>query len=287
MGVYLNLLLVVFLWGSANVAVKAALPDFPPAALVFWRHLVAALFLLGVLSFTGQFTLLEKREWPGILILGLFGVSLYQLCQTAGLVLTTAANSGWLGLMAPVFIVLFSTIFLKERLTWSKAAGIALAFAGALGLTLGGSSGFHRAAGAPLGDALILLAAVCWAVFTVLARRLATNRAPLVVTTYTFLVGVSLLVPTGPWIGGLRLSGLTVTGCLMMAYLALGCSAVAYLLWYRILGRMEASRAGTWLYLTPLVTSLLAVLIGEQLTAAGLGFGLVTLAGVWLVSRSR
>jgi drug/metabolite transporter (DMT)-like permease len=108
---YVYLLLVVFLWGSANVAVKAVLPDFNPAVLVFWRHLVAALVLLAALCGTRRFAWLRPHEWPAVFTLGFFGVFLYQMLQTTGLVLTTATNSGWIGSLAPVFIALFSFTF--------------------------------------------------------------------------------------------------------------------------------------------------------------------------------
>jgi len=286
-GVYICLLLVVFLWGSSNVAVKAALSEFNPAALVFWRHLTGAVVLLAVLCATRRFTWLKAREWPAVFALSFFGVFLYQMLQTTGLVLTTATNSGWLGLLAPVFIALFSFAFLGEQPTWAKVAGITLAFGGALGLTLGDLTSLRWSSESLLGDGLVLLAAVSWAAFSVLTRGLAINRPPLVVTTYTFLAGVLLLTPVAPWPTSLQLTGLSLRAWSILAYLAVGCSAVAYLLWYRILGRMEASRAGAWLYLTPVVTTLTAALIGEKLMPSSLGYGAVILSGVWLVNWSK
>jgi drug/metabolite transporter (DMT)-like permease len=139
--------------------------------------------------------------------------------------------------------------------------------------------------GAP-GDWLILASAPNWAVFSVLSRR-GLRRYPSAgmmfwVMTFGWLLS-GVLFLTGPGIADV--ARLSARGWMAVVFLGVFCSGLAYVFWYDALSRLPSSQVGTFLYIEPLVTVVIAAaMLGERLTLPTLAGGVAILVGVWMVS---
>lgn len=289
----MNLLKVAFAvvaWGASFVATKIALRELAPVALVWARFslgiIVLGLFVLG----RRQFRPIQKRDLAYFLLLGFLGITLHQWLQSNGLVTSQATTTGWIVATTPLFIAVLGRVFLRERIGPAGLAGIILATAGVLLVV---ARGDPRAIvvgrlGAP-GDALILISAVNWAVFSVLSRRGLKRHPAALMMFYVMLLGWALTTVLFALQSGFRaIPPLTGQGIGALLFLGFICSGVAYVFWYDALERLPASRVGAFLYLEPLVTvGVAAVLLGESVRIGTMAGGAIILLGIWLVNRGR
>ncbi len=136
------------------------------------------------------------------------------------------------------------------------------------------------------GDGLLLIAALCGALYAVLARRAFVRYSPLVVTSYTMVIGAILLMPAALGEGLVpavtHLSGQT---SLLLLYLGVPAGALAWAAFVFSLTRLTPTQAAVYINLNPLVATMLgAILLGERLTMLFLIGFVVVLAGVVLVN---
>src|SRR3970282_112376 len=125
------LLSAVVLWGWTFVATKILLAELGPVEILALRLVIGVPFLGGVLLVKrGPLRFGRADAWPLLLGGGIF--TLHVLVQVAGLVTTTATNTGWIISVSPLALAVLSFLFLRERIGWRGAAGIAVATAGIL-----------------------------------------------------------------------------------------------------------------------------------------------------------
>jgi drug/metabolite transporter (DMT)-like permease len=286
-GAYLAASGAAILWGASFLLTKVILTQLGPMATAGLRWGLAALALVAVswASAHGRERLrraLRDDKWTFI-GLGLVGVSLFYTLQNLALVYTTSIDVGLIMNGFPVLTAVLGVWLLGERLSQRAAAGVLVATIGVTLVSLGGLTEAQGAASARLvGDLLAVAATLFGAVYIVGGKRLVTTYDPLTVTALAGLFGALLLIPATAWEGvSLRLSAGV---WLALLGLALGSGAAANWLWWHAANRMPISRAGVFLYVTPLVSTILGVaVLGEPLTvatAAGAGF---VVGGVMLV----
>jgi len=283
-------LLAIVFWGISFVATKAVVGEISPFALILVRTTLGTAFLLVVLAVRRVPVLPPRSAWPTIALMGFVGVAFHQLLQAYALTLTSAVNTGWLIGLTPVWSALLAWLWLGERMSPLKIAGLALGFVGAAVVVTGGKiSGGLLALPSTRGDLLILLSTLNWALYSVLGRKTLLALGSTRATTGAFLAGLVLLAPTALVSGTVASLGhLSPSGWAAVLFLGVCCSGLGYLFWYRALETMEASRVGALLYLEPLVTLAAGVaLLGEHVGAATIAGGLLLLAGVALVQRAR
>ena len=183
----------------------------------------------------------------------------------------------------PVLTAVLGVWLLRENLARRAVLGVAVALIGVTLITLGGLAQADMAVRARLwGDLLAVLATLVGAIYIVGGKRALTSYDPLTVTTLAGLFGALMLIPVAAWEGfTLRLS---VGTWLALLGLALGSGAAANWLWWIAAQRLPISQAGAFLYITPVISTILGVVVlGEPLTvvtAAGAGF---VIGGVMLV----
>lgn len=286
---YFLLTLVAAFWGGSFVAAKVALRDFSPVNLVTVRFLLASLIFLPIIwRCHRRGERIERRDWPMVIFLSWLGVTFYFIIQYTGLSYTTASHSTLIITTNPLFTALFSWFLLRERLTPARGAGILTALTGVLWIVWprGGLSGWS--ARVFIGDLLILSNAICWALYSTLGRGITRKYSPLLVTSWIGVIGaVSLLpiaLPSGFPAQVVAAAPLTWA---MVVFLAALCSGAGYLIWYSAVARVGATRTAVFLYLEPVVAMLIAVpYLGESVTWSTLLGGALTVAGVYLTTRS-
>jgi drug/metabolite transporter (DMT)-like permease len=281
--------LAVVFWGVSFVATKAVVREISPATLIFSRAGLGTLLLLSLLALRRQPVWPPRDALGPLAAMGFVGVAFHQLLQAYALTMTSAASTGWLIGLIPLWSAILSAALLRERMGAMKVAGLLVGFAGAaLVVTRGESAARLLRLPSTRGDLLVLASTLNWAFYTVLGHATIRRLGPTRATAGAMLLGWLMLLPvflaTSGWGEYARLSA---TGWLALLFLGVACSGLGYLFWYGALERIEASRVAALLYAEPLVTLAAAVLLlGEPFgptTAVG---GLLVLGGVVLVQRA-
>jgi len=276
------MLLVVLFWGGNFTASKLAFATLPPLAFTAIRFLTATIL---VWALAGR---MERRQpldpgliWP-LVVLGLIGNTLYQVCFINGLARTSAINTSLILASMPTVVTVAAGAMGLERVTGRQRLALALATTGVVAVL--GARGLDLSAGDWQGDALILAGVGCWATYTLGLRKIAGRISALSVTAWTLLTGMPGLVIAG-WPSLMRVEWGAVTGVAWagLIYSTLLSLVAAYLLWSRGVQRLGAARAALYTCLTPVVATVVAMLVlGERPTAAHLVGGALIIGGVLL-----
>jgi drug/metabolite transporter (DMT)-like permease len=267
---------------SAYAAIGAALASYSPAPLALLRMLVASATLALYAAFSGM-RLPEVRDFPAVVLAGLFAFALYNVALNYGQVSASAGAASLIIASIPIFTALLAVAFLGERLDVLGWSGIAVGFLGMALITLGEGGGFGINAGA----LLVLLAAVSASVYFAFQKPYLEKYGALPFTAYAIWAGAFLLLPFLPdLIGEVRFAPPRAT--LAVVYLGIFPTIVAYATAAYVFSRLPASRAVTLEYLFPPVAIVIAYLwLGEIPTALSVAGGTVALFGVALVNRRK
>jgi drug/metabolite transporter (DMT)-like permease len=278
-GAVASLLVAMVIWGGTYVVTKVALPDIGPFTILLVRLVLGTAALLPFAWRRGFRPGLVLRKQ--FVLFGLTGMVLHLGFEIMGLRFTSASSAVLIIATVPVVTVAFSIVFLKERVTRRQLAGIGLSIVGVVLIT-----GARAPDGYPLswlGNLLVFAGVVTWGVFTVQGKRMAAGHSWLVSTTAATGAAVLLSLPLAA--AEIAIDGvprLTAGGVLAVVYLGVLAQAVAYGLWNLALQRVDASVAGPYVNLVPVVGVVLALGIGETMTVLQWIGGATVAVGVWL-----
>jgi drug/metabolite transporter (DMT)-like permease len=282
-----GLIAAMVLFWSANYSIgKIALREFPPLLAGGLRCALAAAFILPAYFLQREAPSWEMRDAPFLLYLGFFGVTLNQLFFVIGLSRTSAAHSALIMGMTPVFVLLFAGAIQQERLTAQKAAGMLIALGG-VAILNALPAGAEGARPTLLGDFFIALAAMAFALFTVMGKKISLRHSAVTVNTFGYVGGALALAPLTLWEArGFSFGRVSLAAWSSLVYMALFSSVISYVIYYHALGRITASRVSAFNYLQPIVATLLAVAaLGERVTLPVVAGGAVIFSGVYLTER--
>jgi drug/metabolite transporter (DMT)-like permease len=280
----------VVVWGASFVATKVALQEVSPVTVVWLRFAIGVLILGLAVAERGQFALPHRRDLVYFSLLGFLGITFHQWLQSTGLVTAQAITTAWIVATTPIFMALLGWLVLRERLSGIQVIGILLAALGVLLVVIKGDFSMLLTGGfASIGDFLIMLSAPNWAVFSILSRRgLQTHpavRMMFYVMGFGWLFTSLLFFSSG---GPAEISLLTWQGWSGVLFLGIFCSGLAYIFWYEALKVLPAGQTGSFLYIEPFVTVIVAdIVLDEPFVLTTFIGGLIILLGVWFVNRPR
>ncbi len=277
------------LWAVSFVATKVALRSTPALAVVALRLAISAACFAAWLGVVGWGRRRKARVWLELAGLSLLGTGLHYGIQTVGLQYTTAANASLYAITGPVTIALLGWALLGERLSRRKVAGIATAALGVLAV-LGGDTLARADLGRRvLGDLLVLVSIVLWGAFTVFGKRLTDELGALRTIAAVTIVGALWTAPAGWWAmaaRGISPADLPLAAWAAIAFLGVGCSFLATLLYFVGLELSESQKVGVYLYTIPPMTAAVSVaFLGERLTPGLVAGSALVFAGVALTER--
>lgn len=281
----LLLLLMVVIWGSNFTVLKVALVDLPPLAFNSLRLVIASLLFVIPLATRGAGPV-SRKDLLGMFALGVVGHFVYQLCFLGGIARTSVANSALIIGTSPISVALLTAATGHERVAARHWMGAALSVAG-IYLLVGHDAELSRET--LVGDLLILLANVCWAVYTVGARPLLTRHSALVVTGYSMTFGTVLYVLVGfPEFARQNWRAVHLSAWLALAFSSVLALNVAYLIWYTAVQRLGNIRTSMYSNIVPIVAMLVAVVgLGERVGPNKLVGAAAILSGVALTRVGR
>lgn len=283
---HLLALLSVAVWGTTFISTKVLLTAFQPVEILFFRFTIAFLALLVVCPRRMRAESVSRELT--FAAAGLCGVTLYFLLENIALTYTMASNVGVIISTAPFFTALLSRVFdrTEDRLGAGFFAGFVLAIAGIALISFNGS----RLQLSPKGDLLTVLAALAWACYSILTKRISRyGHSVLLTTRRIFFYGLIFVLPVLPTFNfSLDLGRFTGAKYLLnILYLGLGASAACFVTWNFAVKVLGAVKTSVYIYMTPVITTVTSVLIlGEPLTwLLALGTAL-TVAGLFLSELS-
>lgn len=282
----LYLILASSIWGGMYVVVKILVAVIPPLELVWMRYLIALVALVIIGLVTRQNWRIKRRHFGIIIAISIIGYVISIVTQETGTMLSTAQMGAILTSTTPAFMVLFASLILKERLTLKKAISVSLATIGVI--TIVGMDDINMSS--MLGGVSLIIAALTWALMSVLIKRLPSNYSQIVVTTYATLIAFVVLTPFVitklPQIDINDLINPTILGGLI--YLGVVSTSIAFLLWNRGLQMLNASSGGVFFFVQPVVGTLLGWLIlGETISITFWIGSVLILLGVLIVIKDR
>lgn len=230
----------------------------------------------------------EGLDWAGMrrnllplaamALLGIFG---FNIAFFYGLQTTSPINGALIMTLNPTITVVLTALVLGEAVTWRQLLGLALSMTGVVTVVTGGSwSALLRHAHFALGDGLILLGNLCWVAYSVIGKRSIRQLSALQTTTATTIMGglgIVVLAVSGHG-GALPLPA--VPGLASIAAMALFGTVLAYLWWNNGVRTIGPARTAVFFDLVPIFTMLIAIALGEQVSAAQWVGALLVITGV-------
>lgn len=262
------------IFGEIAVAIDLRLATLLPV-----RFGVATLVVAGLAVARDWRFPRTRREWGGTLALGVVYTAM-TLCFFVSLRYLTAGIATIVLYTYPTFVVALSAAFLGEAVTRRKLLALGLATAGVVLVVGAGTVGVH-----PVGVALALGAATCYAVYTTGSRSLSPSMAPRTLMIGILVGTTASMVVFGVLDGGIALPVGRDEWAVVLG-IAIVSTVVPHLLFYEGVSRLEASRVGVVSTAEPVVTVALgAALLGEPVTASVIAGGVFVIGGV-LVTQS-
>jgi drug/metabolite transporter (DMT)-like permease len=276
-----RLLLLAALWGGSFAFIRVAAPVVGPFWLAESRVAIAFSILLLLALSRGKVPALRER-WKDFAIIGVVNSAVpFALFCFAGQYIA-ASTAAILNATSPFFGALAAALWLKDPLPLSKVAGMALGLAGVVLLV-----GWRPEPMTGLALAAVfagLAASMCYGIASVYAKVRMSGVPSFSTALYSQLAAAIALAPTLPFA---PVQGqITATVVANMLALAIGSTAVAYLLYFKLIANLGPARALTVTFLIPLFGVLWGCLfLGESLTINMLVGGSLILGGTWLAMR--
>lgn len=271
------------IWGGMYVVSKVVLEVIPPFSLVTIRLILGALTLAIVLLGKG-FPKFSGQQMLQVLGVGLVGYGISLSLQFIGTKLSTAANGSLVTSATPAFVLLFAWMILGEKITGRRLLALFLATLGVIAVIDPRSAQLDP--GLFLGNLSLIGAAITWALYSVLVRRVTQSTDVLLFSLLAFLGGLPVTVPASAWELS-RLEVGTITPGVVGGILFLGIisTALAMVLWNTAFAMVSAGLASLTFFAQPVVGTLLGwFFLGEEITPLFLFGGM--LIGLGLVIAS-
>lgn len=277
---------VATVWATTFVCSKQLLECYTPMQVMFLRFLIAYLVLW---LLRPRPLLFQGREEGILLLLGMLGGTLYFWAENTALQHTLAANVSIIVAMAPILTSILAHFFTRdEKLNANVWAGFAVAMAGVVLVVFNGTFVLRLS---PLGDLLSLLAALSWAGYSVLIKRLSGRYDSILLARRVILYGIVTSLPLLLLRGELSLDLHPFSEPGMLAsllFLAVLGSAVCFAVWNIVIGRLGVVRANNYIYLQPFITIVAAyLLLGEPVSWMALAGAAFIIGGVVLSGRRK
>ena len=272
------------MWGSSYLFIKLAVDSFGTFTLISLRLLIGAAFLWVVLRFARTALPRDRRIYGHLLVMAVINITIPFALITWAEQSVDSALAAIINSTVPLFVLVIAPMFLPdEPIRVNGVIGLAIGF---MGVVLIVSPGLTSADGNPAGELALLGSSISYAIGNVYARRNVRGLAPLIpavfqVTFALIIVGVLALVLEQPWATATP----DAEAWFSIIWLGILGSGVAYLAYFRLLGRWGATRTSLVAYVLPVIGIGLGFLVlQEPIEVSLIGGTALIVLGVALVN---
>lgn len=280
---YIDLLLLAMLWGGSFLFMRLSVPEFGPMPMVEMRVAVAAAFLLPLLMrrHRGETFALLTHEWRGLAFVGITNSAIPFALFAYAMLSITSGFGAILNATAPLFGAVVAAVWLRERMSWPRVAGLLIGFCG-VALLVRGKPTFALG-GDTLAIAAALAASLSYGFSPSFIKRHLGHVPSLAIATGSQLVAAIVVLPIAiaTWPAGSP----SLVAWLAAIALGIGCTGLAYILYFRLIGNVGPTRAIAVTFLIPGLGMLYgALFLAEPVTLEMVAGCVVILLGTALAT---
>lgn len=272
----------IFFWASAFVGIKWALEGYSPVHLAIVRFIIASLALT-IVALAYKLDPLERKDFPQFFLLGLIGITCYNLLLNYGEQTASAGTASFIINTVPIITIWLAILFLKEQIPQKAHLGTVIGLLGIaiLCFTDNGIVSFN------FGTLSILIAAIAQSLFFVVQKPMLRVYSALSVICYSIWIGTFCLLPL-LFFYPFNWKTIPITNHLAVIYLGVFPGALGYLTWTFTLSKIPASQAASFLYLVPIVTIIIEFMVLQKVPSlATLLGGTTTILGIFIFNVIR
>jgi drug/metabolite transporter (DMT)-like permease len=256
--------LAALIWSGNFIIAREDYKIIDPVSLAFYRWITATIIILpfAIKKFKTEWPIVT-RSWHYLFWTSLTGISLFNTFVYIAGHYTTAINLALIGTTSsPVMSIIMARIFLKEKIGRMKLTGLFFCIAGILFLLSKGNFKNLLTLSFSIGDAWMLAAAFCFAVYNTLVRKRPASLSPVNFLFVSFLLGTILLLPFFLWeYYHVAVVNWNARLGISILYLGMGASVICFFIWNKAIGILGAGRTALFGNLIPVFSSLEAVII--------------------------
>jgi drug/metabolite transporter (DMT)-like permease len=283
--VLVALTLIQVFFGVHYLAGKIVLHEIPPRAWAVLRIAGSAALLVALVRLLGRRFPRAPRDLALLAVFSIFGVAINQVCFVEGLARTTSIHSAIINTLIPAWTLLFAVALGREGMTFRKGASLALSLLGVLLVIRPERASLSSETF--VGDLLTTANSISYSFFLVISKRTMHRVDALAATALMFVFGaLPIAAFGGRELLSLDLTAVTASAWFWGAFIVIFPTAAAYVLISWTLARAEASLVALFIYLQPVIATLLGITFaGEELTARTVAGALIIFGGVYLALR--
>jgi drug/metabolite transporter (DMT)-like permease len=271
------------IWGGMYVVSKSVMTVIPPYLLLTLRLLLGILTLYIVITITGGIRVTRQQFWQ-LFWVGFVGYGISVGLQFVGTNLSTASNGSLVTSATPAFVLIFAAILLGERITWRRLVALLVASLGVVAVI--DPRNAQLSSELFLGNLALVGAALTWALYSVLVRKVTRNMDVLPVSLIAFAGGLPVSIPLGIWETSTQGVGVLTPGVIAgVLFIGIISTALAMYLWNSAFAILDAGVASLTFFAQPVVGTVLgAIFLNETITPLFIIGGV--LIGVGLIISS-
>lgn len=279
---HITALVTILIWGTTFISTKILLTDFTPTEILFFRFFLGLFVLLIV--YPKRLKIKNIKQELYFAAAGLCGICLYYLLENIALTFTMASNVGVIISVAPFFTAILSQIFIKteEKLKVNFFIGFLIAMIGICLISFNGSKLELN----PVGDILAIVAALVWAIYSLLTRKISSFGYNTIQSTRRiFIYGIIFMIPTLFMFDVSFDFGRFAKPeyILNLLYLGIGASALCFVTWNYAVKVLGAVKTSVYIYMVPVITVVTSVIVlKEEITWMAMIGTAMALAGLFL-----
>ena len=276
------MVMAIFLWASAFVAIRAGLRVYSPEGLALLRYLIASACMAVIYYRLPQKSLLRIRDVVALLSIGGVGIGIYNLTLNYGELSISSGMTSFITSQSPIITTIFAVVFFGEKINLLRCLGFTISIGGVVLIAFGEIGSLKW----DMGMTYVLLATLAAGCYSILQKPFLKKCHAIEATTYVIWGGTLFLAIYTPQLQHDLLTA-SLNATLTVIYLGVFPAAIGYLAWSYVLADIPASKAVSFLYFMPFVATLLGWLcLGEVPVWLSLVGGILAICGIWLINQS-
>ncbi|MBK9926408.1 MAG: DMT family transporter [Anaerolineales bacterium] len=275
------------IWGGMYVVSKVVLEVIPPFTLLAIRLIMGALVLGSIVLLRKEYIGFTRQNFRDSFLVGVIGYGISLGFQFVGTKLSTASNGSLVTSATPAFVLLFAPLLLKEKTTQRGMIALVVASLGVLAVIDPRTADFSSKLF--LGNLSLIAAALTWALYSVLVRKVSTTSNLLASSTVMLMGGIPSSILFGVFEVSKQGVGSITPGIIGgLLFLGIISTAIAMFLWNYAFAALPASTASLTFFAQPVVGTLLGwFFLGEKITPLFLAGGVLIGIGILISSTEN